>query len=128
MFLNFFLFSVPLARGLQWLIQLDHNYTLSFNLLPISHPSIVPYKFQIIPPRATFRPVVFVLGPKLSITPLRLYTEGVKCIRSLGGKPEGKRKLGRPRRRWEDNIKINVKKVMAGRGLWFRIEKDCGLI
>jgi hypothetical protein len=31
--------------------------------------------------------------------------------RVLVGKPEGKRPLGRPRRRWEDNIKINVYKV-----------------
>jgi hypothetical protein len=28
--------------------------------------------------------------------------------RVLVGKPEGKRPLGRPRRRWEDNIKINL--------------------
>jgi len=74
----------------------------------MSHPSIAPYKFQIILPRATLRPVVFALSPKLSIVPLRPYTERVKCVRSLGGKPEIKRKLGRSRRRWEDNIKINV--------------------
>jgi hypothetical protein len=28
------------------------------------------------------------------------------------GKPEGKRPLGRPRRRWEDNIKINFQEVV----------------
>ena len=28
------------------------------------------------------------------------------------GKPEGKRPLGRPRRRWEDNIKIRFKKIV----------------
>ena len=27
------------------------------------------------------------------------------------GKPEGKRPLGRPRRRWEDNIKMDIKEV-----------------
>ena len=32
------------------------------------------------------------------------------------GKPEGKRPLGIPRRRWEDNIKIDLQEV--GRGLW----------
>jgi hypothetical protein len=31
--------------------------------------------------------------------------------RVLVGKPEGKRPLGRPRRRWEDNIKINLQEV-----------------
>jgi hypothetical protein len=36
--------------------------------------------------------------------------------RLLVGKPEGKRLLGRPRRRWEDNIKMDLQEV--GRGLW----------
>ena len=36
--------------------------------------------------------------------------------RVLVGKPEGKRPLGRPRRRWEDNIKIDLQEV--GRGFW----------
>jgi len=31
--------------------------------------------------------------------------------RMLVGKPEGKRPLGRPRRRWEDNIKMDLQKV-----------------
>ena len=31
--------------------------------------------------------------------------------RVLVGKPEGKRPLGRPRRKWEDNIKMDVKKI-----------------
>jgi hypothetical protein len=34
----------------------------------------------------------------------------------LVGKPEGKRQLGRPRRRWEDNIKMDLLEV--GVGLW----------
>jgi len=36
--------------------------------------------------------------------------------RSLVGKPEGKRPLGRPRRRWEDNIKMDLQEV--GCGVW----------
>ena len=68
----------------------------------ISHTSNVPYRFQIILSRATLRPFLFLLSPKLSIVPLRLYTEAEKWVRSLGGKPEGERTLGRPRRRWED--------------------------
>ena len=35
--------------------------------------------------------------------------------RALGGKPEGKRPLGRPRRRWEDNIKMDLQEVGGGR-------------
>jgi len=34
--------------------------------------------------------------------------------RVLMGKPEGKRPLGRHRRRWEDNIKMNLQKVSVG--------------
>ena len=32
----------------------------------------------------------------------------------LVGKPEGRRPLGRPRRRWEDNIKIDLREVVWG--------------
>jgi len=34
--------------------------------------------------------------------------------RVLVGKPEAKSKLGRPRRRWEDNIKMDLQKVGGG--------------
>jgi len=34
------------------------------------------------------------------------------------GKPEGKRPLGRPRRRWEDNIKMDLQKEGYEGGLW----------
>jgi hypothetical protein len=49
--------------------------------------------------------------------------------RGLVGKPEGKRPLGRPRRRWESNIKMNVQEVGCGvwTGLsWLRIETGAG--
>ena len=42
--------------------------------------------------------------------------EGRGVHRVLIGKPEGKRPFGRPRRRWEDNIKMDLKEV--GGGLW----------
>ena len=38
--------------------------------------------------------------------------------RVLVGKPEGKRPLGRPRRRWEDNIKMDLREVGGGVGEW----------
>jgi hypothetical protein len=44
--------------------------------------------------------------------------------RVLLGKPEGKRPLGRPRRRWEDNIKMDVEEVGGGRGDWMELAKD----
>jgi hypothetical protein len=44
--------------------------------------------------------------------------------RMLVGKPEGKRSLGRPRRRWEDNIKIDLQEVGGGRGDWKEFVQD----
>ena len=37
--------------------------------------------------------------------------EGRSAFKILTGKPTGKRYLGRPRRRWEDNIKIDFKEI-----------------
>jgi hypothetical protein len=44
--------------------------------------------------------------------------------RVLVGKPEGKRPLGRPRRRWEDIIKMDVEEVGGGRGDWMELAQD----
>ena len=44
--------------------------------------------------------------------------------RVLVGKPEGKRPLGRPRRRWEDNIKMDLQEVGGGRGDWMELAQD----
>jgi hypothetical protein len=44
--------------------------------------------------------------------------------RVLVGKPEGNRPSGRPRRRWEDNIKMVVQKVGGGRGDWMELAQD----
>ena len=40
------------------------------------------------------------------------------------GKPEGKRPLGRPRHRWEDNIKMDLQEVERGCGDWMELVKD----
>jgi len=50
--------------------------------------------------------------------------EGRWVQRVLMGKPEGKRPLGRPRRRWEDNIKIDLKEVGGGCGDWMELAQD----
>jgi hypothetical protein len=47
---------------------------------------------------------------------------GVQSV--LVGKPEGKRSLGRPRRRWEDNIKIDLQAVGGGEGDWMELTQD----
>ena len=44
--------------------------------------------------------------------------------RVLVGKPEGKRLLGRPRRRWEDNIKADFQEVGGGYGDWMELAQD----
>ena len=42
---------------------------------------------------------------------------------ALPPKPEGKRPLGRPRRRWEDNIKMDLQEVGGG-GDWMELAQD----
>ena len=49
--------------------------------------------------------------------------EGRGAHRVLVGKPEGKRPLGRPRRRWEYNIKMDLWEVGGG-GNWMELAQD----
>jgi hypothetical protein len=44
--------------------------------------------------------------------------------RVLVGKPGRKRPLGRPRRRWEDNIKMDLQEVVGGHGHWMELAQD----
>jgi hypothetical protein len=44
--------------------------------------------------------------------------------RVLVRKPEGNRPLGRPRRRWEDNIKMDDQEAGGGRGDWIELAQD----
>ena len=45
-------------------------------------------------------------------------------VRNLVGKPEGKRHLERPRRRWEDNIKMDLREVGCDPGEWIDLAED----
>jgi hypothetical protein len=42
----------------------------------------------------------------------------------LVGKPEGRRPQGRPRRRWEDNIEMDLRKIGFGDVNWIRLAHD----
>jgi hypothetical protein len=50
--------------------------------------------------------------------------EGTGLYRVLVGKPEGNRPLGRPRRRWEDKIKIDLQEVGCGNMDWIELAQD----
>jgi hypothetical protein len=50
--------------------------------------------------------------------------DGRDVYRVLVGKPEGKRPLGRPRRRWEDNIKMDLQEVECGCMDWIGLAQD----
>ena len=50
--------------------------------------------------------------------------EGRGVYRVLVGKPEGKRPLGRPRRRWEDNVKMDLQEVGCGGMDWIRLAQN----
>ena len=50
--------------------------------------------------------------------------EGRVVHKVLMGKPEGKRPLGRQRRRWENNIKMDLQEVGGGCGDWMELAED----
>ena len=50
--------------------------------------------------------------------------EGRGVHKVLVGKPEGKRPLGRPRCRWENNIKMDLEELGRGCGDWTELAKD----
>ena len=50
--------------------------------------------------------------------------QGRGVYRVLVGKPEGMRPLGRPKLRWEDNIKMDLQEVGGGCGDWKELAQD----
>jgi len=50
--------------------------------------------------------------------------QGRGVYRVLVGRPEGKRPLGRPRRRWEDNIKMDLRETGIDGANWIRLVQD----
>jgi hypothetical protein len=46
------------------------------------------------------------------------------CLQVLVGKPEDKRPLGRPRSRWEDNIKMDLREIRIDEANWIRLAQD----
>jgi hypothetical protein len=54
----------------------------------------------------------------------RMNGEKRNAYRILVGKPEGKRPLGRSRRRWEDNIRINLREIGWSGTDWIDLAQD----
>ena len=52
------------------------------------------------------------------------YGGGERCAQGSGGETKGKRPLGRPTCRWEDNIKIDLQEVGGGCGDWMDLAQD----
>jgi hypothetical protein len=50
--------------------------------------------------------------------------EKINAYRIMVGKPEGKRPLGRPRRRWDDNIRMDVREIGWGGMDWIDMAQD----
>ena len=50
--------------------------------------------------------------------------EGRSALKNLIGKPTGKRPLGRPKRRWEDNIRMDPKEIGINKRNWVDSAKD----
>jgi hypothetical protein len=47
-----------------------------------------------------------------------------RVYKVLLGKPEGRRPLGRPRRRWEDGIRMDLREIGFGGVDWIRLTQD----
>jgi len=52
------------------------------------------------------------------------YGGGERCVQGFGGETEGTTPLGRPRRRWEDNIRMDVREVGCGCVDWIELAQD----
>jgi hypothetical protein len=52
------------------------------------------------------------------------YTWERNVYRVLMGKPEGKRPLGRPKRRWEDGIRMDLREIGWGTVDWIQLAQD----
>jgi hypothetical protein len=50
--------------------------------------------------------------------------EGRGVYSVLVGRPEGRRPLGRPRRRWEDNIKMYLREIWIDGANWIQLDQD----
>ena len=50
--------------------------------------------------------------------------EGRSAFKILTGKPTGKRPMRRPRRRWEDNIRMDLKEIGINAGYWVDAAQD----
>jgi hypothetical protein len=50
--------------------------------------------------------------------------EGRGVYRVLVWRPEGKRPLGRPRRRWKDNIKMDLREIWIDEANWIRLAQN----
>ena len=54
--------------------------------------------------------------------------EGRSAIKILTGKPTGKRPSGRPMRRWEDNIRMDLEEIGINAGNWVGSAQDRALV
>jgi len=66
--------------------------------------------------------------PRLLIQYIRSYPPNwmpfLRVYRVLVGKPEGRRPLGRPRSRWEDNIRMDLRELGCGCVDWMELAQD----
>jgi hypothetical protein len=53
-----------------------------------------------------------------------MHEGGERCLHDLVGKPEGERPLRRPRYRWEDNIKLDLREIGINGANWIWLAQD----
>ena len=85
--------------------------------------SVFPVYHQLLVPNTTIKFTLY----SFDIINFSIYIymgEGRGVHRVLVGKPEGKRRLGRPRRRWEDNTTMVLQEMGGGCGDWMELAQD----
>jgi hypothetical protein len=53
-----------------------------------------------------------------------MHGRGEKRVQGFGGKALRKKPLGRPRRRWEDGIKMDLREIVLGGVEWIHLSED----
>jgi hypothetical protein len=82
--------------------------------------SVLLHHHRVFRPGAWLHPV----GASRGCRNHQVIKEGARFFRLLVGKPEGKRPLGRPRRRWIDNIKMDLLEIGWNVVDWIGLAQD----
>ena len=108
---------------MRWGDNLNTYWTSrSFNLLEPSGPVKVCTRIALLFSYSSLNTIQAIKSGRMESAGARMERGG--AVRGLVGKPERKRPLGRPRSRWEDNIKMDLQEVGCGSMDWIELAQN----